>query len=78
LLRARDDHGATPLHLAAAEGHLDQIPPGLFAAELLGLRNREGLTPIDLARKQGHVHQLPARLVPPPGRPGTAHGFRLA
>ena len=53
-----------PLHAAAHEGHLDQIPAGLITAALLATRNYEGVTPLATAMRRGHIEQLPDELRP--------------
>jgi ankyrin repeat protein len=66
LLLVNNDHGDTPLHAAAFEGHLDQIPAELLDAEVLGKRNYDGVTPLRTAMRRGHVEQLPEALRPRP------------
>ncbi|MBP6307525.1 MAG: hypothetical protein KA334_02305, partial [Opitutaceae bacterium] len=64
LLLTRNDNGDTPLHAAAYEGHLDQIPAKFFTAELLNSRNYGGLTVGRLAIERSHLDQIPPHLRP--------------
>ena len=66
LLLTRNDHGDTPLHAAAYEGHLDQVPPPLLTAENLGARNYDGVTPVRIAASRGFIEQLPPSVRPKP------------
>ena len=52
IINAIDERGNTPLHGAAASGHLEVIAFLLKHQALLSLRNRDGKTPSDLARER--------------------------
>jgi ankyrin repeat protein len=64
LLLTRNEHGDTPLHAAAFEGHLDQLPQELLTAANLSVRNYAGITPLKAATLRGHSDQLPEGLRP--------------
>ena len=66
LLITRNDFGDTPLHAAAVEGHLDQVPPEALNAATLRLRNYTGGTPLGGAIRTGHGDQLPPEFRPKP------------
>ena len=38
-----------PLHAAAYEGHLDQVPPEILTVERIGTRNYDGVSVASLA-----------------------------
>jgi ankyrin repeat protein len=69
----RNDNGDTPLHAAAFEGHLDQVPPALLTRERLAARNYDGISVIGLASDRGFLSQIPEAARP------KSHGpmFRL-
>ncbi|HRI83392.1 MAG TPA: hypothetical protein PLF88_13190, partial [Opitutaceae bacterium] len=73
----RNDNGDTPLHAAAYEGHLEQIPAPLFDAALLNVRNYDGLTVGRLAVERGHAAQIPAPFRPKPPGPLQRLGLKL-
>ncbi len=51
--------GNTPLHAAAYEGHLDQIPPQLLTRERMGTRNYDGVSVAQTALDRGFLDQIP-------------------
>jgi ankyrin repeat protein len=64
LLMTRNDHGDTPLHAAAYEGHLDQVPAALLTRERVGTRNYDGISVAALASERGFLSQIPASAQP--------------
>ena len=63
-LISRNDFGDTPLHAAAVEGHLNQIPREFLNRATLLIRNYNGGTPIGAALRHGHIDQLPEEFRP--------------
>ena len=59
LVLTRNDNGDTPLHAAAYEGHLDQIPVELLTPENIAVRNYEGVSVWRTARDRNFDHQIP-------------------
>ena len=55
----RNDNGDTPLHAAAYEGHLNQIPSELLSPANVGTRNYDGLTVAQTALDRGFYGQIP-------------------
>ncbi|HYD85213.1 MAG TPA: ankyrin repeat domain-containing protein, partial [Opitutus sp.] len=64
LLLTRNDNGDTPLHAAAYEGHLDQVPLGLLTEENLNVRNYEGVSVGRTAINCGYSEHIPAPFRP--------------
>ena len=64
LLLTRNDNGDTPLHAAAHEGHLDQVPAGVLTRETAATRNYDGLSVIQTALDRGHLEQIPLEARP--------------
>ena len=60
----RNDNGDTPLHAAAYEGHLDQLPVSLLTIERLSARNYDGISVISLAAQRGFISQVPEAVRP--------------
>ena len=58
LATVKDNDGWTPLHIAASEGHLDQIP-GVTAELLANVKDNDGWTPLHKAAENGHLDQVP-------------------
>ena len=54
-VNARDKHGLTPLHLAAAYGTPDNIAALLEGGASGSVKDGEGKTPFDLARRNDKV-----------------------
>ena len=44
-----NEGGATPLHLAALKGHMEEVWVLLGAGAYVGMRNEGGATPLQLA-----------------------------
>jgi ankyrin repeat protein len=61
LTRATDAAGRTPLHLAAANGHVSTVETLLHNNADPNARDRDGRTPMALAAAAGH-HDIVARL----------------
>jgi hypothetical protein len=55
----RNDNGDTPLHAAAYEGHLDQVPGEILTKERMATRNYDGVSVASLAVERGHISQIP-------------------
>ena len=55
-----DVSGATPLHIAAAEGDTELVDVLLEAGADLGARTRHGRTPLDVATAHGHTEAAAA------------------
>jgi ankyrin repeat protein len=66
LLVSRNDFGDTPLHAAAVEGHLKDVPPQFLNRTTLTIKNYTGATAIRAAIHNGHADQLPAEFQPQP------------
>src|SRR6267154_385233 len=66
LLISRNDFGDTPLHAAAVEGHLKDVPREFINHATLSIRNYTGGTPIGAAIHNGHADQLPEEFRPKP------------
>ena len=66
LLVSRNDLGDTPLHAAAVEGHLKDVPPQFLNEATLTIKNYTGGTPIGAAIHNGHTDQLPFEFQPKP------------
>jgi ankyrin repeat protein len=60
----RNDNGDTPLHAAAYEGHLDQVPEALLTRERVATRNYDGISVASLAAERGFTSQIPASARP--------------
>jgi hypothetical protein len=58
-----DETGYTPLHEAAVQGHLDQVPAELLTVENMTMWNWLGVTPIHSAAKYGHLDQVPRDVI---------------
>ena len=58
LATVKDKYGETPLHVAASEGHLHQIP-GLTAEFLATVKDNDGWTPLHVATRYSHLAQIP-------------------
>ncbi len=60
-IRARNKNGDTPLHRAAKEGRINEIPKHLFQPELFMARNNSFAreTPLHIAARYGHLDQVP-------------------
>ena len=66
LLISRNEFGDTPMHAAAVEGHLDDIPREFLTPATMTVRNYNGGTPVGAAIRYGHIAQLPPEFVPKP------------
>jgi ankyrin repeat protein len=55
----RNDNGDTPLHAAAYEGHLDQVPAAILTPERVATRNYDGISVAALAAEKGFISQIP-------------------
>jgi ankyrin repeat protein len=62
-IRKRTKAGDTPLHRAAKEGRIREIPPHLLKIELFMVKNGAGDTPLHIAAKQGHLDQVPRQFL---------------
>ena len=60
-VEAKDEDGETPLHWAAAEGHVYVIRALVAAGADVEAKNKDGKTPRDLAKKK-HIRNLLDRL----------------
>lgn len=54
----QDTTGCTPVHFAAAFGHLDQVPKCLLTLETMLIKDNMGKTPLHNAAKHYHLDQL--------------------
>ena len=61
-LTKRSD-GTTPIHDAAANGHLNKIQRELLTTDTLLTRTSLGLTPLHLAASNGHLDQIPQEIL---------------
>ena len=58
-IRVKTKTGNTPLHRAAKEGRIHEIPCQLLEMDLFLTHNKSGQTPVDLAAANGHLDQIP-------------------
>ena len=58
-IRSSTKRGDTPLHRAAKNGNVHEIPRQLLQTELFMLKNSSGETPLHVAAKHGHLDQVP-------------------
>jgi hypothetical protein len=58
-IRGRTRGGGTPVHRAAKNGTIHEIPRNLLQTELFMAKNNSGITPLDLAAEFGHLEQVP-------------------
>jgi len=58
-IRARIKTGDTPLHRAAKNGQIAEIPSQLLDTELFMAKNNAGETPLHVAAEHGHLDQVP-------------------
>ena len=68
LLLMRNDNGDTPLHVAAQNGFLTQIPSSFLTEGTVNISNHVGVTVRRLAISRGFGHQLPPSFRPKPMR----------
>ncbi len=59
-IRVRIKNGDTPLHRAAKNGKIHEIPKHLLRAELFLAKSNCGETPMHLAARHGHLDQIPS------------------
>ena len=69
-VNARDKHGYTPLHIAAASGNLECVALLLAKGADRDARAPDGMTPADFARKN-EFPDVAARLMSPEGQAGA-------
>jgi endogenous inhibitor of DNA gyrase (YacG/DUF329 family) len=62
-IKARTKTGDTPLHRAAKNGKIQEIPQHLLQTELFTLKNNRGQTPLDLAARHGHFDKVPRQFL---------------
>jgi hypothetical protein len=58
-IRQKTKRGDIPLHRAAKNGQIDQIPSHLLTVDLFLEENGSGETPLHVAAKYGHLDQVP-------------------
>lgn len=58
-IRIKTSVGNTPLHTAAKNGRIHEIPSNLLKLELFLEKNNLGQTPLHLAAQYGHLDQVP-------------------
>jgi hypothetical protein len=58
-IRARTKTADTPLHRAAKQGRIHEVPSHLLTAELFMAANDSGETPLHVAAMYGHLNQVP-------------------
>jgi ankyrin repeat protein len=65
----RNDNGDTPLHAAAFEGHLDQVPAALLTSERVGAQLRRNFRAVARCPERGFLGQIPEAVRPRPKGP---------
>ena len=58
-IRNRTKNGNSPLHMAAKNGRINEIPNQLFQLELFMAKNNRDETPLHFAAHHGHLAQVP-------------------
>jgi hypothetical protein len=56
-------HGDTPVHRAAKQGRLNEIPIDLLSVDSFLIANSDGRTPLHIAAMNSHLDQVPAQFL---------------